>query len=383
MADYDLIIAGAGIQGAGVAQAGAACGWRVLVVEKHAEAGLETSSNSSKLIHGGLRYLETGQIALVRECLRERQLLLRNAPELVRLSLFYLPVYRHSTRAAWKIGLGLTLYDLLSGKQGQSSFKVPKRDWSQLPVRQQDLVAVFAYFDGQTDDRALTQAVLRSAMSLGAEVRLQTSVTEVRGGSSLQVHLSQGEPVTARAFVNAAGASANQLAARVEGAPLMKFDWVQGIHVLLDVPAFSGCFYLEAPADGRAVFVLPWRGKTLVGTTERVLPSPVAEVSHAEVDYLLQVFNHYFSDQACSRANIVQTFAGIRVLPKTAKDANRRSRETVFAEQRLGEGVYLAICGGKLTSYRATAAKVVARLERFLGTAGSGRIDTTTLTLEP
>ena len=165
---YDIIIIGAGIQGAGVAQAAAACGYKTLVIEKNAEAGLATSSKSSKLIHGGLRYLESGQFNLVRECLNERKYLLKNAPHLVKLLAFHIPVYSNSSRPAWLIWLGLFIYSLFSFKLFSH---IHKKQWKNLDnINLKNLKHVFKYYDAQTDDKQLTQAVISSAIKLGSRV---------------------------------------------------------------------------------------------------------------------------------------------------------------------------------------------------------------------
>jgi len=166
--NYDIIIIGAGIQGAGVAQAAAAAGYKTLVIEKFSQAGLGTSCKSSKLIHGGLRYLESGQFKLVNECLRERKTLLKNAPHLVKLIPFYIPVYAHSIRPAWLIFTGLCLYSLFSLKP----FSIVKKTvWASLDgLNLKNLKIVFKYYDAQTDDKKLTQAVINSAEKLSCEI---------------------------------------------------------------------------------------------------------------------------------------------------------------------------------------------------------------------
>src|SRR6185436_2703518 len=171
--NYDLLIIGAGIHVVGVAQAAAAAGYSVLVLEKTALAA-GTSSKSSKLIHGGLRYLETGQLRLVRESLREREILLRVAPELVHLVPFYIPVYRRTRRRPWQITVGLSLYAALGGFTSANRFaRLARDEWAALDgLETRALQAVFRYHDAQTDDAALTRAVMRSAQSLGAELKM-------------------------------------------------------------------------------------------------------------------------------------------------------------------------------------------------------------------
>jgi glycerol-3-phosphate dehydrogenase len=371
--DYDVVVIGAGIHGAGVAQAAAAAGHSVLVLEQYDRAAQGSSSRSSKLIHGGLRYLETGQFHLVRECLHERALLLRNAPELVRLVPFHIPVYSQTRRRPWKIMLGLGIYSLFSGKRFH---RIPRHAWGRLDgLRRDQLDAVFSYYDAQTDDARLTRSVLASARELGAELvtaaefmlaRLQDREVEV-------TYLKAGETatVTARVLVNAGGSWANTVLQRVvepSGAPMAQYDieLVQGTHIV--VPGeITHPYYLEAPQDGRAVFVVPWKGNTMVGTTERHYDGNPAEVSPlaSEIDYLLEIYNHYFG-RACTAEDLVDVFAGLRVLPAGRGDASSRSRDTHLHLNHPSRPSVVSIFGGKLTSYRATAEKVMRRIKRVL-----------------
>jgi glycerol-3-phosphate dehydrogenase len=170
---YDIVVIGAGIQGVGVAQAAAAAGYSVLVLEQSGIAA-GTSSKSSKLIHGGLRYLETGQLGLVRESLRERALLLKLAPELVKLRHLHIPIYRTSSRSAFTIAAGLSLYKLLSGMSEDTRFRRLRRsEWQSLDgLKTEGLQQVFRYAEAQTDDAGLTEAVMHSAQQLGAELQM-------------------------------------------------------------------------------------------------------------------------------------------------------------------------------------------------------------------
>ena len=365
---YDLVVIGAGINGAGIAQAASARGWSVLVIDKGAVAN-GTSSKSSKLIHGGLRYLETLQLKLVYECLRERRLLLRNAPDLVKLKPFYIPVYQHSRRSSLWIRLGLSLYALLGGLGHNTRFaSIPAQQWRKLNgLNTEDLTHVFRYYDAQTDDAALTRAVLASAQTLGAQVITNKRVTHVLGDQEFYHVLLHGERqgIRCRALVNAAGPWVNHVAACVDPAvPTLPIDLVQGAHIILNMPAPEGCFYLESEDDGRAVFVLPWKGKVMVGTTETMCGDTPEQCQpqQAEIDYLLRVYNDYFpgTERNATANDIVEVTAGLRVLPKAKSHslvANKLPRETQFINAGR-QPMYLAIYGGKLTSYRATAEKV-------------------------
>lgn len=369
--EVDVVVVGAGIQGAGVAQAAAAAGYSVVLLEQTGIAS-GTSSRSSKLIHGGLRYLESGQLRLVRECLRERAYLLRNAPDLVRLVPHHIPVYRETRRRPLLLRLGMSLYSLLGGLGPETRFSmVPRRHWTDLDgLRQEGLQAVFRYFDAQTDDAALTRAVVRSAESLGTRQLLPaTLVSAVATGTGVQVQYrdASGEhELRSAALVNAAGPWVNAVLDHIAPrADILAIDWVAGTHIVLPHRLTHGVYYAEAPRDGRAVFIMPWRGgQTLVGTTERIYQGDPAAVAptQAEIDYLLETLRHYFPVYA--QFEPVETFAGLRVLPRSDGSAFGRSRETRLHcthDRRV-----VSIYGGKLTAYRTTAEKVAGMLQAVL-----------------
>jgi glycerol-3-phosphate dehydrogenase len=385
--DYDLIVIGAGIQGAGVAQAASAQGYRVLVIEQYQEAGTGTSSRSSKLIHGGLRYLETGQFSLVYECLQERKRLLKNAPHLVKLVPFYIPVYKNSYRKPWMIALGLALYSLLSFKPFQ---RIPKSQWASLNgLSTQGLKAVFKYYDGQTDDKKLTQAVLSSTKSLGADLMFSTKVEAIKiEPKSCSVAVSNsGERkiLSSLAVVNAAGPWVESVLEK--SAPIVssqpKVDLVQGTHIIIPRKTkLLGMYYLEAPQDQRAVFVMPWKGQLLIGTTEVDYYGDPANVEplETEIQYLLTVYNHYFSDNV-SQADVSSAFAGLRVLPQSDGAAFSRPRDTLLIGDNGEQSRMFSLYGGKLTAYRATAEKVMRRLRGVLPSTKRTGVDTRELLL--
>lgn len=386
---YDIVIVGGGIHGAGVAQAAAAAGHRVLVLERTALAA-GTSSRSSKLIHGGLRYLESGQFALVRECLHERALLLKLAPELVRMQRFYLPLYTHSRRSAAKVRLGLSLYALFAGMGTEARFRaVPRSEWPELDgLDDRDLRAVFCYPDAQTDDAALTRAVMQSAMSLGAELRVPASFAHAEcGEGSVEVHYHDGVTRTceARVLVNAAGPWAHDVLARIAPEPpRFRYNLVQGTHILVSGALTRGIYYVEAPRDRRAVFVMPWHGHTLIGTTETHYHGDPANVQplEDEVDYLWETLVHYFPRYGAGPRALLDSFAGLRVLPARAGAPSSHPRETVLYPDRVRRPRVLTIYGGKLTAYRATAAAVMARIAPSLPERRPA-IDTRRLPLHP
>jgi len=313
---YDVVIIGGGIQGTGVAQAVAARGYRALLIEQ-ASLAAGTSSRSSKLIHGGLRYLEQGELGLVRESLSERRLLLRNAPDLVELVPFMIPVYAHAKRSPFWIRLGLIAYALLGGGAFRS---IPGAQWHELDgIKQAGLRAVFQYQDAKTDDSKLTHAVMQSAIELGARLAMPAHfISATDEGNVWRIEYKEAEAiktVISRTLVNAAGPWVNQVLSHIE--PTMQppqIQWVQGTHILLDGEVKRGVYYLEHPGDHRPILMMPWNKRILVGTTERVYEGDPAKVEPLpeETDYLLEAVKCYFPDR---RFTVHACFSGLRVLP--------------------------------------------------------------------
>jgi len=386
---YDVVVVGGGIHGAGVAQAAAAAGYSVLLLEK-TQIAAATSSKSSKLIHGGLRYLESFQLGLVRECLKERAILLKVAPELVKLVPFYIPVYKTTSRRPWKINTGLWLYKMLAADQMSDYKKLARQHWHALDgLKLDNLQAVFCYSDAQTDDAELTKAVVRSAQLLGAEVMLSTEVmkTEVRQDMCVVHVMCNDRQITyrARVMVNAAGRWANHILDLCDPMqPTLAVDYVQGSHIIIDTPEKRGIFYLEAPSDKRAVFVMPWNNKVMVGTTEIKIADPLKEISPQpfECEYLLNVYTHYFSQPSASNNQILSSFAGLRVLPSGSQSIFSRKRETILWVNSKSNPRVISLFGGKLTAYRSTAEKVIHRIADCLP-ARKERARTDKLSLVP
>jgi glycerol-3-phosphate dehydrogenase len=379
---YDLVIVGGGIHGAGVAQAASAKGLSVMVLEQTGIAS-GTSSRSSKLIHGGLRYLESGEFSLVRECLQERALLLKLAPHLVELKHFYIPVYRNTTRRPWLLSIGLSLYALQGGLHPATRFRrVPQKHWNKLDgLETAELEAVFQYNDAQTDDAALTRAVMRSAQQMGAQVKIPAVFTGARLGQPDKYtniieycHNGKTEICTAKIIVNAGGPWVQQILSLISPSPSkLKIDLVQGTHIVVPGMLTQGIYYVEAH-DKRAVFIMPWQGNTLVGTTESPYqgdPADVKPLSHEEA-YLMKTLLRYFPKYN-SEQKILSSTAGLRVLPSSesqnlsgADSINSRSRETILHTGKQDNLSLLTIYGGKVTTYRLTAERVMARVSKIL-----------------
>lgn len=370
MQDVDVCIIGGGIQGCGVAQAAAAAGHKTVLLEQTALASA-TSSRSSKLIHGGLRYIESAQFILVAKSLAERERLLRNAPDLVNRVPFYIPIYKSTRRRPWQIVSGLSLYAMLGWLHPFACFrKIKQQEWSQLDgLRQEGLQAVYQYWDAQTDDAELTQAVMHSALQLNATLLCPARVVRAEFlHDHYRVDYVQDEhssSLTCKTLINAAGPWVNDVHQLLTTSiPFPQIEFVQGAHLLLKQAAPSGVYYVESPSDQRVIFVMPWQGYTLVGTTETVFqgnPVNVKATEH-EVEYLRNLAHYYFPH---NDDEVINQFAGVRVLLKTDKGLFNRPRDTKFFTHTELPG-YVALIGGKLTAYRATAEHVVSLIKRYL-----------------
>ena len=367
---YDLLVIGGGIHGAGVAQAAAAHGQRTLLLEARGPAA-GTSSRSSKLIHGGLRYLESLHLGLVAESLGEREILLQIAPHLVRLVDFHIPVYKETSRRPWQLQIGLSLYAALGKFRPSTRFnRIPPAEWERLDgIRRDGLQAVFRYSDGQTDDAQLVRSVLSSAQELGCELRHPAELlSAVRERDGWLVRYRSGAElleVRTRTLVNAAGPWVEHVRRRISPIPSGRtVDLVAGTHLELRGKLERGIYYTEAPRDRRAVFVMPWKDRILLGTTERTHRADPEEVTptREERDYLLETYSHYFSNPP----EVLDSWAGLRVLPRAKGEAFHRSRETLLFHDDPQIPRYVGIYGGKLTGYRATAERTLKALSPVL-----------------
>ena len=379
---FDVLVIGGGITGAGVARDAALRGLRVALVDR-GDFASGTSSRSSRLVHGGVRYLEHGQLGLVFEASRERRLLLRLAPHLVRPLAFTWPVYRGARVPRWKLGAGLLLYDLLArfGNVGRhrrlDAAGVLRREPA---LRADGLTGGACYWDARTDDARLTLATALAAADADATVLNHcAAVALVHGGGRLtgavvRDALGGGErTVRADVVVNATGPWTDEVRA-LDGAPggaapAAAVRGTKGVHLLVsrDRVGNAGAVTLLSPLDGRVMFVLPAGRFALLGTTETQTAAHPAEVraSTADVDYVLASVNALFPAAALAPADVVSAWAGIRPLVAGEAEGGRASREHALTWSGAG---LLSITGGKLTTYRAMAEEavdaVVARANR-------------------
>lgn len=386
----DLLVIGGGITGAGVARDAAARGLRVGLVERD-DLGSGTSSRSSRLVHGGVRYLEHGHLALVFEASRERRTLLRTAPHLVRPLRFTWPVWRGARVPRWKLAAGLALYDALALFRNVGAHRVRTAAGVRAlepGVRADALVGGATYWDAATDDARLTLATARAAADAGALVLTHAEATALAlaaadagraapraaRASVVRVHdRVDGTTleVRARAVVNAAGPWGDAVQRLVVPDAPRAVLGAKGVH--LAVPAARvgnrGALTLVHPRDGRVLFVLPAGAFTIVGTTETPASAGPDDVRAdvADVAYLLAAANHAFPAARLDASDVVSAWAGLRPLAAAAVGAGgtgAASREHAIAVDARG---LVTVSGGKLTTYRAMAAEIVDACAPLLG----------------
>ena len=377
-ASYDLLVIGGGITGAGIARDAALRGLHVLLVEKDDFAG-GTSSRSSRLIHGGLRYLEHGQVRLVFEASAERRRLLRLAPHLVRPLRFVWPVYDGARVPFWEVVAGVTLYDALAvfrNVHRHRRLSAAGVEAEEPAVARSGLRGGVSYYDAATDDARLTLTNVLDAERAGATVLNHVAVQgllEDRGrvtGARLVDRLAGAEvEIAARATVNATGPWSDAVR-RLEGAGARpRVRGSKGAHILVPQARVGNraALTLLSPTDGRVMFALPAGEFTIFGTTDTFTDASPDEVRASEDDvaYLLRAANAFFPAGRLERGDVVSAWAGIRPLVVTsAESPSAASREHAIETTPAG---VVTITGGKLTTYRIMARQVVDLVARRIG----------------
>lgn len=377
---FDVIVIGAGINGAGIVRDAAMRGLKVLLIEK-GEIGQGTTVASTRLIHGGLRYLEHFEFGLVHESLREREILLRIAPRLVRPLAITIPIYRQSKRGRLMIRAGMILYDLLSWGKSLPRHRMLSRaeTLKQLPGLNPDgLVGSALYYDAQVEfpERLVLENVL-SARAFGAEVLTHTRVTNLAvedGKVSAVEFVSEDErkqSAEAAVVINAAGPWIDLVLERVAVKSPKLIGGTKGSHIVVspfpDAPA--NAIYLEARSDGRPVFIIPWNKLYLIGTTDVRFEGDPDEVRCEpwEIDYLLSETNLALPGAHLTRDSIVDTYSGVRPLPVTSDKDEQSITRKHFIRQHPQLPNLLSIVGGKLTTYRSLAEECVDVIFQKLG----------------
>jgi len=372
MADFDLAVIGGGINGAGIARDAAGRRLKVVLVEQN-DLASGTSSASSKLIHGGLRYLEHGSLSLVRAALSEREVLLRAAPHLIRPLRFVLPIDR-SGRSRVVLRLGLLLYDLIGRRKilpGTRSLDLITDEAGQ-PLKRR-FQRGYEYSDCFADDARLVVANAIGAAEAGALILTRTRCTRAERSDIWQLILNargRREVVTARVLVNAAGPWADTVAESVlRQSPQRRLRLDKGSHIVVPRLYDHDRAYILQAGDNRVVFAIPFQSDfTLIGTTDRNFSGDPAAVAPTgeETEYLCGVINGYFRT-AIGAADVVWAYAGVRALyedgARAPQDIGRDY--TLVLDKPPGEAPLLTVYGGKLTTYRRLAEDALATLSRF------------------
>ena len=360
---WDFVVIGGGATGVGCALDAATRGFDVLLLEQH-DFGKGTSSRSTKLVHGGVRYLAQGDISLVREALKERGLLLKNAPHVVHKLAFVVPCY--SLWQKFFYGIGLKVYELLSGKLSFGRSRVLSRDETieRLPnIKRKSLRGGILYFDGQFDDTRLLIDMVQAAHKNGAAILNYAKVTAI---DSLKLAFEDeltGEQlgVSAKVFINAAGIFSDAVRTMAIDKPEHTLAFSQGIHVVFDRKFLPSDAALMIPktSDGRVLFCIPWHDHLLVGTTDTPVGSATLE-PHAlekEIGFILATAGEYLTETP-TRDDILSVFAGIRPLIKSggsSRTASLSRSHHLFVD----DSGLVTITGGKWTTYRKMAEDAV------------------------
>ncbi len=359
---WDIIVVGGGATGAGVAIDAATRGYDVLLVEQ-SDFGKGTSSRSTKLIHGGVRYLEQGNVSLVMEALRERGLLLQNAPHLVRNLGFVVPSYDWWESPFY--GIGLKLYNLLAGKYGFGASQILSREETleRLPTLNTDgLRGGVIYFDGQFDDSRLLINLVATASEQGAVLLNYAKVTGltrdgdgfVNGVKIRDMEDGREFDASAKIVINATGPFSDDLRRAADPSVTPMIAPSQGIHLVFDGSFLAGDAAIMVPhtSDGRVLFAIPWHGHTLVGTTDTPVQSAALEpiALEQEIEFVLETASLYLAKKP-GREDIRSVFAGIRPLVREGDSTNTAALSRSHTIRIENSGM-ITVCGGKWTTYR-------------------------------
>ncbi len=365
---FDILIIGGGINGAGIARDASGRNLKVCLVEKNT-IGSATSSWSTKLIHGGLRYLENYEFRLVRESLKEREIIKKIASDITTSLPFIIP-HQKSLRPKWLIKLGLFLYDNIGGKMTipKSSTINIKKEFPNI-LKNQFKIG-FQYYDLQVDDKKLVELNAKDAEKKGAIIIENRQVVEAKRDNNIwYIHLDDNTQLKTKILINAAGPWINDVLKNV-----IKLDSKKSIRLVKGSHIITRSLYSQKKAftlqneDSRIIFVIPYKDEySLIGTTETEVFSPeIPKIDEIEIDYLINTVNKYFIKQI-SKNDIVSSYSGIRPLIEDFKEASKVTRDYIFDLniQNLNAPL-LNIFGGKLTTYRKLSEKVIEELEPYL-----------------
>ena len=365
---FDLIVIGGGINGAAVANLAAAGGARVALLEKNDFAS-GTSSKSTKLLHGGIRYLENFEFDLVHESLKERYIQWQAVPFMVKPMSFVIPVYKNDQRPLWMMQLGVCLYDLLSGKYriGRHRFLSPADIGALAPgINQDDLAGGVEYFDAQMDDARLCLENVLMADLRGAAAANYVEVTDfIKDQNQRAIGVKAVDRLSNRAMevfadriIVTAGPWSDEMIQKDAPHSMRRLRPTKGVHIVYRGEISSSAFLLQSRQDKRIFFVIPFKGNSLIGTTDtdyQGSPDSV-KVEDADIQYLLQEAGRVFPNINFDRSRIISTFAGLRPLVAEKGDPSKISRK--HANESNASGIDF-VMGGKYTTYRAIAEEAV------------------------
>ena len=380
--DWDIIVVGGGITGAGILREAVRRGYKTLLLEQR-DFAWGTSSRSSKLVHGGIRYLAAGKLSLTRHALHERERLIKEAPHLVERLGFYFPIYKNHFPPRFAAGILFWLYDRIAGIRDHRRLDNEQLAKVFKGIDTTRLDGAYYYTDAVTDDSRLTLRVLHESVSAGASLRnyskavgLLEDKDGVHGLTVEDVETKEQLQLRSRVVVNATGAWAERLGD--EPAPGMKIRPQRGSHLVLSAEKFpiSNAIFLLHPADGRRLFVYPWEGRTIVGTTDIHHPEELdiaASISREELRYLLDAAVQIFPQQPPQETDVISTWSGVRPIITSGRssDPSKASREhRVWTERGL-----VSCSGGKLTTFHHMAKDVLSMAEQYLppGTQASSQ----------
>lgn len=379
-ARYDVAIIGAGVNGAGIARDAALRGLRVIILDKN-DMCSGTSAISSRLIHGGLRYLEYAEIPLVYESLHERRCLRRIAVHLVKPLRISIPVFKGARRGPLLIRLGMIAYDILSFNKLLPRHDMLGRDAikkAEPGLRDEGLRAAARYYDAQvTFAERLVLENLLAARAAGAVIKTYCEVDEIRtcdgavDSIRYQDRAGRAHEVSVDSIINAAGPWVDEVLKTAPRTPKRFVGGTKGSHIVVN--PFNGApkdaVYVEAEADGRPFFIIPWNDQYLIGTTDIRYDESLDNIraSRAEVDYLISETNRVFPEAGLTVADINYAYAGVRPLPYRAKgpESAITRRHIIKVNRKIAKGL-VSIIGGKLTTYRNLAEQTVDRLAKIL-----------------
>ncbi len=365
---FDIFIIGGGINGAGIARDASGRGFKVYLAEK-GKVGSATSSWSSKLIHGGLRYLENYEFKLVAESLREREVITQIAPAITKPLPFVIP-HTKKLRSKLLIRLGLFLYDNLGGKTNipKSSKVIFAKQYQN--ILQSKFTEGFRYYDVQVDDKKLVEMNIDDAKKMGAIIAEDTKVINAnRIDNYWEITLNNNKKIQSKILINAAGPWINETVNNVLKINAKKsIRLVRGSHIITKKLYEDEVAFTLQNEDNRIVFVIPYKGEySLIGTTEVDVDTPDnPSISNEEKIYLINTINNHFIKQI-SQEDIVETYSGIRPLIEDFKDATKVTRDYIFdLNEDESKAPLLNIYGGKLTTYRKLAENVLLALNKYI-----------------